>query len=93
MQKDMCILVNEKDEITGHSSKKDCHIWDAKQPKGLLHRAFSVFLFNEKKELLLQQRASALQLSFRGPCFSELSRERQGVEGGSSMSQLIRSRV
>lgn len=26
--------------------------------KGLLHRAFSVFLFNSKKELLLQQRAS-----------------------------------
>jgi isopentenyl-diphosphate delta-isomerase len=26
--------------------------------KGLLHRAFSVFLFNEKNELLLQQRAT-----------------------------------
>lgn len=26
--------------------------------KGLLHRAFSVFLFNDKNELLLQQRAS-----------------------------------
>lgn len=25
--------------------------------KGLLHRAFSVFLFNDKHELLLQQRA------------------------------------
>jgi isopentenyl-diphosphate delta-isomerase len=59
MQKDMCILVNEKDEITGHASKKDCHVWDAKQPKGLLHRAFSVFLFNDKNELLLQQRAAS----------------------------------
>ena len=26
--------------------------------KGLLHRAFSVFLFNDKNQLLLQQRAS-----------------------------------
>lgn len=26
--------------------------------KGLLHRAFSVFLFNDKNELLLQQRAT-----------------------------------
>ncbi len=30
MQKDMCILVNEADEITGHASKKDCHIFNAK---------------------------------------------------------------
>lgn len=26
--------------------------------KGLLHRAFSIFLFNDKNELLLQQRAN-----------------------------------
>ena len=58
MQKDMCILVNESDEVTGYASKRDCHVFNAKQPKGLLHRAFSVFLFNERNELLLQQRAS-----------------------------------
>ncbi len=45
------ILVNEKDEITGEMEKQEAHI------KGLLHRAFSIFIFNTKKELLLQQRA------------------------------------
>lgn len=59
MLKDTCILVNEVDEVTGHASKKECHIFDSGRPKGLLHRAFSVFLFNAKNELLLQQRASS----------------------------------
>jgi isopentenyl-diphosphate delta-isomerase len=45
------ILVNEKDEAIGEMEKLEAH------QKGLLHRAFSVFLFNSKKELLLQRRA------------------------------------
>ncbi|QDZ21640.1 isopentenyl-diphosphate delta-isomerase [Chloropicon primus] len=59
MLKDMCILVNEADEVTGHASKKECHVFNEKQPRGLLHRAFSVFLFNGKNELMLQKRASS----------------------------------
>lgn len=39
-------------------SQRECHVFDASQPRGLLHRAFSVFLFNEKNELLLQKRSS-----------------------------------
>lgn len=57
MVKDECILLNNDDEIIGHSSKKDSHIFSKKNPRGLLHRAFSVFLFNEEGKLLLQQRA------------------------------------
>jgi isopentenyl-diphosphate Delta-isomerase len=45
------ILVNEKDEPQGVAGKMEAH------RKGLLHRAFSVFLFNSKGEMLLQQRA------------------------------------
>jgi isopentenyl-diphosphate Delta-isomerase len=45
------ILVNEKDEATGAASKMEVH------ERGLLHRAFSVFIFNPKGEMLLQQRA------------------------------------
>lgn len=45
------ILVNEKDESTGTASKMEVH------EKGLLHRAFSVFIFNSNGDLLLQQRA------------------------------------
>ncbi|MFN8246524.1 MAG: isopentenyl-diphosphate Delta-isomerase [Ferruginibacter sp.] len=45
------ILVNERDEPTGAMEKIEAH------EKGLLHRAFSVFIFNEQGEMLLQQRA------------------------------------
>jgi isopentenyl-diphosphate delta-isomerase len=59
MAKDECVLVNENDEIVGTASKFDAHRFTpGSNPKGLLHRAFSVLLFNEKNELLLQQRAS-----------------------------------
>src|SRR5438067_7734187 len=45
------ILVNEQDEPTGIMEKMEAH------RKGVLHRAFSVFIFNHKGEMLLQQRA------------------------------------
>ncbi len=45
------ILVNELDTAIGVSEKLEAH------QKGLLHRAFSVFIFNSKNELLLQRRA------------------------------------
>jgi isopentenyl-diphosphate delta-isomerase len=45
------ILVNERDEQTGTMDKMEAH------RKALLHRAFSVFIFNGKGEMLLQQRA------------------------------------
>ena len=49
--KSQVILVNEFDEEIGTMEKLEAH------QKGLLHRAFSVFVFNSKKELLLQKRA------------------------------------
>jgi isopentenyl-diphosphate Delta-isomerase len=45
------ILVNEQDEQTGTIEKMEAH------RKALLHRAFSIFIFNGKGEMLLQQRA------------------------------------
>lgn len=45
------VLVNEKDEAQGTIEKMEAHV------KGLLHRAFSVFVFNSKGEMLLQRRA------------------------------------
>jgi isopentenyl-diphosphate delta-isomerase len=45
------ILVNEKDMETGVAGKMQAH------QSGLLHRAFSIFVFNTKGEMLLQQRA------------------------------------
>lgn len=49
--KEQLILVDEQDNETGTLDKLSVH------EKGLLHRAFSVFVFNSKSELLLQQRA------------------------------------
>eukprot|EP00210_Caulerpa_lentillifera_P004420 g4217.t1 len=53
---DTCIVVDENDNIIGNGTKKDCHIFNQHQ-SGLLHRAFSVFLFDEENRLLLQKRA------------------------------------
>ncbi len=51
MEEEKVILVNEKDEQIGLMPKMEAH------QKALLHRAFSVFVFNDKNELMLQQRA------------------------------------
>jgi len=48
---DEVILVNEHDDEIGFMPKLEAH------QKGALHRAFSVFIFNSKGEVLLQQRA------------------------------------
>jgi len=44
-------LVDEKDKVLGMMEKIEAH------EKGLLHRAFSILIFNKKGELLLQKRA------------------------------------
>lgn len=51
MEEEQVILVNEKDEQIGLMPKMEAH------EKALLHRAFSVFIFNDDNELMLQQRA------------------------------------
>jgi len=45
------VLVNEQDKAVGVIEKLEAH------RKGLLHRAFSVFIFNSSQQLLLQKRA------------------------------------
>mmetsp|Transcript_28881 Transcript_28881/g.48505 ORF Transcript_28881/g.48505 Transcript_28881/m.48505 type:complete len:175 (-) Transcript_28881:159-683(-) len=51
MARENVILVNENDEQIGLMEKIEAH------EKALLHRAFSVFILNDKGELMLQQRA------------------------------------
>lgn len=46
------ILVDQNDEPIGTMEKMLAH------EKGVLHRAFSIFLFNDQNEMLLQQRAA-----------------------------------
>ena len=51
MKEQQVILVDEQDTPIGTMEKMEAH------HKGCLHRAFSVFIFNTKGEMLLQQRA------------------------------------
>jgi isopentenyl-diphosphate delta-isomerase len=59
MLKDECIVVDEHDAVVGSANKYDCHRFVPGTPQGRLHRAFSVFLFDEGGRLLLQQRAAS----------------------------------
>ena len=47
------IIVDAQDRILGHGTKAELH-----QGAGTLHRAFSIFLFNEAGDVLLQQRST-----------------------------------
>jgi isopentenyl-diphosphate delta-isomerase len=51
------ILVDEADREVGHLSKSKCH-----DGQGVLHRAFSLLIFNGEGELLMQQRAATKRL-------------------------------
>ena len=44
-------LVDDDDNIIGHAEKMEVHL------SGLLHRAFSILVFNDKNEILTHQRA------------------------------------
>lgn len=54
------ILVDKNDQQIGIEEKLKAH------QEGLLHRAFSIFIFNKKTEFLLQQRAST---KYHSPLF------------------------
>ena len=51
------IIVNKNDEKIGLEDKLKCHLG-----KGILHRAFSIFVFNDKNELLIQKRSKLKML-------------------------------
>ena len=55
-----CILVDESDAVTGSASKVTCH-----HGEGVLHRAFSILIFDSEDRLLLQQR-SPEKITFPG---------------------------
>lgn len=94
MDQDMCILLDINDNIIGQQSKRFCHISENIKQKLTLHRAFSVFLFNEKNQLLLQERAST-KITFPSmwtntccshPLFS-IPEEKEGIKGARIAAQ------
>ncbi len=51
-ESELLILVDQEDNTVGFLDKAACH-----DGKGLLHRAFSVFILNSQGEILLQKRS------------------------------------
>ena len=47
MLRDECILLDFADNVIGHDNKYNAHKWVVGQPRGMLHRAFSVMLFDK----------------------------------------------
>ncbi len=79
MAKEKVILVNEKDEQIGLMEKIEAH------EKALLHRAFSVFVFNGKNELMIQQRAHSKYHSpglWTNTCCSHQREGETNIEAG-----------
>ncbi|CAL9734924.1 isopentenyl-diphosphate delta-isomerase [Monosporozyma servazzii] len=52
-----CIVLDYDDNVVGTATKKTCHLLTNIE-RGLLHRAFSVFIFDDMGRLLLQKRAA-----------------------------------
>lgn len=70
MESDMLVAVDHNDILIDASSvkstsKKLAHTFSEDQPRGILHRAFSFFLFNQENKMLLTQRASS-KITFPG---------------------------
>ncbi|XP_049737620.1 isopentenyl-diphosphate delta-isomerase 2-like [Elephas maximus indicus] len=82
------IVVDESDEVIGADTKRNCHL-NENIEKGLLHRAFSVVLFNTENKVLIQQRSDC-KVTFPGyftesccshPLYNPLELEEQDAIG------------
>lgn len=79
MTEEQVILVNENDEPLGLMPKLEAH------EKAILHRAFSVFVLNDKNEILLQQRAQQKYhspLLWTNTCCSHQREGETNIEAG-----------
>lgn len=79
MAEEKVILVDKDDHPIGLMAKMEAH------EKGLLHRAFSVFVYNRKGQLLLQQRAKSKYHSpglWTNTCCSHQRNEESNISAG-----------
>lgn len=80
MKEENVILVNENDEQIGLMPKLEAH------EKAVLHRAFSVFVLNNKNEIMLQQRAQQKYhspLLWTNTCCSHQREGETSIQAGS----------
>ena len=79
IMEELVVLVDEKNNQIGLMPKMEAH------EKAVLHRAFSVFVFNNKGELMLQQRAASKYhspLLWTNTCCSHQREGESNVEAG-----------
>ena len=79
MKKEYVILVDTADRELGTMEKMEAH------EKAILHRAFSVFIFNDRGELMLQQRAAHKYhspLLWTNSCCSHQRQGESNIEAG-----------
>ena len=79
MKEEKVILVDREDNPVGTLPKMEAH------EKGVLHRAFSVFILNQKGELMLQQRALHKYHSpglWTNTCFSHQREGEENLQAG-----------
>jgi isopentenyl-diphosphate delta-isomerase len=84
MTEEKVILVNENDEPIGLMNKLEAH------EKAVLHRAFSVFILNDKNEVMLQQRAHQKYhspLLWTNTCCSHQREGESNIEAGTRRLQ------
>ncbi|MES2004531.1 MAG: isopentenyl-diphosphate Delta-isomerase [Bacteroidota bacterium] len=81
------ILVDEQDRAIGTMGKMEAH------EKAILHRAFSVFIFNSRGDMLLQQRASGKYHSGGLWTNSCCSHPRPGEESNTAASRRLREEM
>jgi isopentenyl-diphosphate delta-isomerase len=82
------VLVNDADDEVGVATKQRCH-----DGEGLLHRAFSVFLFSPEGEVLLQQRSGQKRLwpgAWSNTCCSH---PRRGESIGGAVQRRLREEL
>ncbi|MEQ8799191.1 MAG: isopentenyl-diphosphate Delta-isomerase [Salinisphaeraceae bacterium] len=82
------IRVDSQDNLLGFESKEACHNGD-----GLLHRAFSIFLFDRSGRLLLQQRSEQKRLWPGYWANSCCSHPRRGESGAEAAARRIREEL
>ena len=79
MQEEKVILVDKSDNQLGLMPKMEAHL------KGVLHRAFSVIVFNSKGEVLLQKRASTKYHTpnlWSNTCCSHQRQDENNIDAG-----------
>ncbi len=80
MENKQLVLVDENDNVIGSETKEKCH-----DGNGILHRAFSVFIFNSKNRLLIHKRSGQKRLwplFWTNTCCSHPSEDETYEQGG-----------